>query len=244
MSAKQDDKKLNQTLFGVNIVLLTLLVIGMVVYFNIRHKRKVEIEQQITANQQLDNASKATDKELAAADTADLKLPSRDVNATDTAEADTKADEAVMADVDSSKDDAGKVKVTMAEDIKDILDDEPGTSEDGVVSEMSIDYSKGKDLLSGTDRARLILLETKDMKLVDQLVAADEKHDKNAKKKISALDKAAANSNGRRPNYGKVRKGLIGVAEALVRLNTKIVEVEPLKTDEEQEAVTSLDYDQ
>ena len=227
MSGNKDDKKINQTLFGVNLLLIIVLVVGMIVYFNIRHKRKADFEQLKAAQQPIAQQEQPDTQtpQIVTTDKPDTQLPSR-VDKTNATTDQAKTPE-IQAAANDSKD---EIKMTMAEDIKDIIDQD--NNDQNVIDGMSIDYNNGSDLLSGTDRARLILLETKDMKLVDQLVAQEGPEQANSDKEKSALDKAAAKSTGRRPNYGKVRKGLIGVAEALVRLNSRIVEVEPLKEDD------------
>ncbi|QDU32039.1 hypothetical protein KS4_00670 [Poriferisphaera corsica] len=246
MSGNKDDKKINQTLFGVNLLLIIMLVVGMIVYFNIRQQRKSEFEQFRPTDQSVaeQKQSDTQTPQVVSTDKLGKELPSRKANRSGESNA-SASGSATNADGihAAAKDSKEEIKMTMAEDIKDIMDQD-SNDDQNVIDEMSIDYDNGSDLLSGTDRARLILLETKDMKLVDQLVGQDEQDKKNksaSRSKKSALEQAAENSSGRRPNYGKVRKGLIGVAEALVRLNSRIVEVEPLKEDDE-EAVTSLEY--
>ncbi|WP_432798544.1 hypothetical protein [Poriferisphaera sp. WC338] len=253
MSSQKRPFSLNTVLVGVNVLMLVLIIAGVMVYINVKHRRaKSEmITQPAQIVAQLVSEAKAQGDDGSANEPSDdevfEELPRREEarGKNNDAELDELSEHEQFADRSDLADRGERIpEAEIEEKEMQIARAESEDQEGGLLEELSVKYSDNEPVIQEPERAKLILLQTEDIKMVDELAGIDqEEQDRKHEAAEQAMDDAGI-ADYRRPNYRKVRSGLIDVAQALVRLNSRLSESEPGPNGADEEAITQLDYDE
>ena len=257
MSSPKRPFSLNTVLIGVNVLMLVLLVAGVMMYMSAKRKnareeivsKPAEIVAQLVSDKKALGDGEAVDEADASSEGATADADEKAVASTVVRErnSDQDIEDIEMVERTFEEPTASLVEGVKAAHAQNDTESKGETAvekDGGLLDELAVQYPVGESIMAEPERAKLILLHHKDMNLVDELSGIDEDAQQEKKEAADRAMNEAGIEKHRRPNYRKVRSGLIDVAQALVRLNSRLSEAEPLPKAKNKDAITQLDYEE